>query len=160
MAFNNDKAIYLQIADRLSDEILAGVYKAFDRIPSVREYAATLGVNANTAVKAYDQLAQEGIIFNKRGLGYFVAEDAQRHIKQTRRQTFLKTVLPEFVRQMKLLDISWEELKEAVASVQSPLSTKNSLPLSFPKLAPSKNSQSPLSKGGHCSVRRCCAASQ
>ena len=66
MAFNNDKAIYLQIADRLSDEILAGVYKAFDRIPSVREYAATLGVNANTAVKAYDQLAQEGIIFNKR----------------------------------------------------------------------------------------------
>lgn len=118
MAFNNDKAIYLQIADRLSDEILVGTYKAFDHIPSVREYAATLGVNANTAVKAYDQLAQEGIIFNKRGLGYFVAEDAQRHIKQTRRQTFLKTVLPEFARQMKLLDISWEELKEAVASVQ------------------------------------------
>ena len=83
MAFNNDKAIYLQIADRLSDEILAGVYKAFDRIPSVREYAATLGVNANT----------------------------------TRRQTFLKTVLPEFARQMKLLDISWEELKEAVAAI-------------------------------------------
>ena len=68
MAFNNDKAIYLQIADRLSDEILAGVYKAFDRIP-------------------------------------------------TRRQTFLKTVLPEFARQMKLLDISWEELKEAVAAI-------------------------------------------
>ena len=75
MAFNNDKAIYLQIADRLSDEILVGTYKAFDRIPSVREYAAKLGVNANTAVKAYDQLAQEGVIYNKRGLGYFVAED-------------------------------------------------------------------------------------
>lgn len=117
MAFNNDKAIYLQIADRLSDEILAGVYKAFDRIPSVREYAATLGVNANTAVKAYDQLAQEGIIFNKRGLGYFVAEDAQRYIKQTRRQTFLGTILPEFVRQMRLLDITWEEVKENAASI-------------------------------------------
>lgn len=118
MAFNNDKAIYLQIADRLSDEILAGTYKAFDRIPSVREYAAKLGVNANTAVKAYDQLAQEGVIFNKRGLGYFVAEDAYRHIKQTRRQLFLKTVLPEFARQMRLLDISWEEIKEAIGSVQ------------------------------------------
>ena len=117
MAFNNDKAIYLQIADRLSDEILAGIYKAFDRIPSVREYAATLGVNANTAVKAYDQLAQEGIIFNKRGLGYFVAEDAQRHIKQTRRQSFLKTVLPEFVRQMRLLDITWEEVRKDAASI-------------------------------------------
>ena len=53
MAFSNDKAIYLQIADRLSDEILAETYKAFDRIPSVREYAARLGVNANTEVKAY-----------------------------------------------------------------------------------------------------------
>lgn len=119
MAFNNDKAIYLQIADRLSDEILVGTYKAFDRIPSVREYAAKLGVNANTAVKAYDQLAQEGVIYNKRGLGYFVAEDAQRHIKQKRRQIFLKTVLPEMVRQMKLLDLTWEDIKQATSPITS-----------------------------------------
>ena len=97
------------------DEILAGTYKAFDRIPSVREYAARLGVNANTAVKAYDQLSQEGVIFNKRGLGYFVAEDAQRNIKDTRRRAFMKTVIPEMVRQMKLLDISLEDVKEAFA---------------------------------------------
>lgn len=115
MAFSNDKAIYLQMADRLSDEILAGTYKAFDRIPSVREYAARLGVNANTAVKAYDQLSQEGVIFNKRGLGYFVAEDAQRNIKDTRRRAFMKTVIPEMVRQMKLLDISLEDVNEAFA---------------------------------------------
>jgi len=115
MAFNNEKAIYLQIADRLSDEILAGLYNAFDRIPSVREYAARLGVNANTAVKAYDQLAQEGIIFNKRGLGYFVAEDAQRHIRQTRRTVFLKEKLPELVRQMKLLDITWDDIRQAAS---------------------------------------------
>jgi GntR family transcriptional regulator len=114
MPFNNEKAIFLQIADRLSDEILAGVYQAFDRIPSVREYAAKLGVNANTAVKAYDQLAQEGVIYNKRGLGYFVAEDAQRHIKQTRRTVFLKEKLPELVRQMKLLDLTWEDLKNSL----------------------------------------------
>ena len=115
MAFSNDKAIYLQMADRLSDEILAGTYKAFDRIPSVREYAARLGVNANTAVKAYDQLSQEGVIFNKRGLGYFVAEDAQRNIKDTRRRAFMKTVIPEMVRQRQLLDISLEDVKEAFA---------------------------------------------
>lgn len=115
MAFNNEKAIYLQIADRLSDEILAGLYSAFDRIPSVREYAARLGVNANTAVKAYDQLAQEGIIFNKRGLGYFVAENAQRHIRQTRRTVFLKEKLPELVRQMKLLDITWDDIRQAAS---------------------------------------------
>ena len=54
MNFSNDKAIYVQIAERLSDEILAGKYKEDERIPSVREYAVLLEVNANTAVKAYD----------------------------------------------------------------------------------------------------------
>ncbi len=52
MNFNNNKAIYEQMADRLCDEIIAGTYKADDRIPSVRDYAVTLQVNTNTAVKA------------------------------------------------------------------------------------------------------------
>lgn len=59
MIFNNDKAIYVQMADRLCDEILSGKYNADDRIPSVREYAVMLEVNTNTAVKAYDLLARE-----------------------------------------------------------------------------------------------------
>ena len=54
MNFSNDKAIYVQIAERLSDEILAGKYKEDERIPSVREYAELLEVNANTAVTAYE----------------------------------------------------------------------------------------------------------
>ena len=61
MAFTNDKAIYLQMADRLCDEILADTYKDDDRIPSVREYAVLLEVNTNTAVKAYDELARANI---------------------------------------------------------------------------------------------------
>ena len=70
MIFSNDKAIYVQIAgQRLSDEILAGKYKEDERIPSVREYAVLLEVNANTTVKAYDLLATDEIIYNKRGLG-------------------------------------------------------------------------------------------
>ena len=52
MTFNNDKAIYLQMADRLCDEILAGTYGDDDRVPSVREYAVAMEVNTNTAVKA------------------------------------------------------------------------------------------------------------
>ena len=73
MDFNNNKAIYEQMADRMCDEIIAGNYRADDRIPSVREYAIMLEVNTNTAVKAYELLAREDIIYNKRGLGYFVA---------------------------------------------------------------------------------------
>jgi len=58
MIFNNGKPIYVQMAERLCDEIVSGIYGPNSRIPSVREYAVTLEVNTNTAVKAYDLLAR------------------------------------------------------------------------------------------------------
>ena len=64
--FNPDKPIYLQMAERLCDEILAGTYSDDDRVPSVREYAVMLEVNTNTAVKAYDALARDNVIYNRR----------------------------------------------------------------------------------------------
>lgn len=112
MNFTNDKAIYIQMADRLCDEILAGTYKDDDRIPSVREYAVMLQVNTNTAVKAYDQLARDGIIYNKRGLGYFVTAGAKKEIKKARKREFMKQTLPEMFRQMKLLDITIEDIQK------------------------------------------------
>lgn len=70
MSFTNNKGIFEQIADRLADEIMAENYPPGGRIPSVREYAALLQVNTNTAIKGYELLAREGIIFNKRGMGF------------------------------------------------------------------------------------------
>ena len=113
MTFSNDKAIYLQIVDRLSDEILSGKYQDDDRIPSVREYAVLLEVNTNTAVKAYEQLAREEIIYNKRGLGYFVTKGAKKQILKARKKAFMKERLPELFRQMALLDITLEDVKVA-----------------------------------------------
>jgi DNA-binding transcriptional regulator YhcF (GntR family) len=110
MTFTNDKAIYIQIADRLCDEILAGKYKDDDRIPSVREYAVLLEVNTNTAVKAYDELARANIIYNKRGLGYFVSPGAKEQILDERRRDFIDNKLPELFRQMKLLGIKKVEI--------------------------------------------------
>ena len=112
MNFSNDKAIYVQIAERLCDEILAGKYNEDERIPSVREYAVLLEVNANTAVKAYDLLATDEVIYNKRGLGYFVSAGAKKQIKKSRKKEFMKERLPELARQMSLLDISIDEVKE------------------------------------------------
>ncbi len=113
MIFSNDKAIYIQIADRLCDEILADKYKDDDRIPSVREYAVLLEVNTNTAVKAYDELARANIIYNKRGLGYFVTPGAKKQILKERKQEFMKERLPELFRQMRLLGIGIEEICKA-----------------------------------------------
>ena len=113
MIFTNDKPIYIQMADRLMDEILADKYKDDDRIPSVREYAVLLEVNTNTAVKAYDELSRANIIYNKRGLGYFVTPGAKKQILKERKKEFMKERLPELFRQMKLLGITLEDVKVA-----------------------------------------------
>ena len=119
MTFTNDKAIYIQMADRLCDEILAGTYKDDDRIPSVREYAVMLEVNANTVVKAYDELSRANIIYNKRGLGYFVTPGAKKQILKDRKQEFMKERLPELFRQMQLLDITIDDVAKAYNSLQN-----------------------------------------
>ena len=118
MTFSNDKAIYVQMADRLCDEILAGKYQDDDRIPSVREYAVLLEVNTNTAVKAYDELARANIIYNKRGLGYFVTPGAKKQILKERKKEFMKERLPELFRQMQLLGITLEDVKVAFETQQ------------------------------------------
>ena len=119
MIFTNDKAIYIQMADRLCDEILAGKYKDDDRIPSVREYAVMLEVNANTAVKAFDELSRANIIYNKRGLGYFVTKGAKKQILKERKKEFMKERLPELFRQMALLDITIDDVAEAYKAIKS-----------------------------------------
>lgn len=119
MNFTSNKAIYEQIADRLADEMMAEKYPPGGRIPSVREYAALLQVNTNTAVKSYELLAREGIIFNKRGMGYFVAEDARHRIAQRRQDEFMNQMLPELFRQMRLLGIGIDEVSRKWAESQN-----------------------------------------
>ena len=116
MEFNSNKSIYLQIAESICEKILSGEKAEEDRIPSVRECGAELGVNPNTVMRSYEKLTAEGIIYNKRGLGYFVSSGAKRQIKKTRKQEFMKERLPELARQMVLLDISLDEVKEALQS--------------------------------------------
>lgn len=116
MNFKETSPIYLQIGERLCDEILAGTYPVDGRIPGVREYSALLEVNVNTTVKAYDQLAREGIIAQRRGLGYFVTPEAPETITRLRRRRFDEETLPDLFRQMRLLGVTiddvarrWEE---------------------------------------------------
>lgn len=65
---NNRRAIYLQIADKIMDDIMAGLHPVEERIPSVREYAAMVEVNANTVMRAYDYLTREEIILDRKSV--------------------------------------------------------------------------------------------
>lgn len=111
MKFKESKSIYLQIADRICDEVLQGLYAEEGRIPSVREYAATVEVNANTVVRTYDYLQGKDVIYNKRGIGYFVSVGARERIIALRKDVFLHEDLPEFFRQIKTLDIPMKEIE-------------------------------------------------
>ncbi|WP_273390473.1 GntR family transcriptional regulator [Barnesiella viscericola] len=110
MQFKENQTIYLQIAERISDEILLGHYATGARIPSVREYAALVEVNANTVMRSYEFLQTQGIIFNKRGIGFFVSPDAKIKIREYRRNEFLKNELPRFFMQLYTLHIPMDEI--------------------------------------------------
>ncbi|MDD3039352.1 GntR family transcriptional regulator [Bacteroides sp.] len=112
MNFKESKAIYLQIADRICDEILLELYMKEERIPSVREYAAIVEVNANTVMRSYDYLQSQNVIYNKRGIGYFVATGAKELILSLRKDTFLKEELEYFFQQIKTLDIPMKEITD------------------------------------------------
>lgn len=113
MNFKEGLTIYAQMAERLSDEILQGKYAADEKIPGVREYSALLEVNVNTAIKAYDLLSSRGIIYNRRGLGYFVSPNACEIILQARREEFMQEVLPDFLRRMHQLGVGIEAVEAA-----------------------------------------------
>ena len=105
MDFHGEKPIYLQIADVFCENILSGALKADDRIPSVREYGAQIGVNPNTVMRVYEKLTADGIIYNKRGIGYFVSPDARETILEAQRADFLEREVPAIKRKMELLGL-------------------------------------------------------
>lgn len=110
MDFNdNNKPIYLQLADQLMDDLQRGLVKPGDRLLSVRDYGAQAGVNANTVMRTYTWLQQEGIIYNKRGIGYFYSEDARERVMDMRRREFYTREMPRFIRRMHDLGITVEE---------------------------------------------------
>ena len=110
MDFRKQKPIYLQIADHLSEQVLQGVLTPDDRMPSVRDVAASMGVNPNTVMRSFDYLQQEAIIYQRRGVGYFVSPDAKEKILAIQRREFLDEELPYIRQRMKTLGISIDEL--------------------------------------------------
>ena len=111
MEFNAHKPIYLQISSQLYEQILRGELKADDRILSVRDYGIQLGVNPNTIMRSYETMTAAGIIYNKRGIGYFISAEAKDIVLKQMREEFLEKELPEVVKKMKLLGVTIEDVK-------------------------------------------------
>ena len=111
MEFRQNQAIYLQIADHVSERILSGTWTEGERIPSIREMSEEIEVNPNTVMRSYGYLQDLGIIYNQRGIGYFVAEDAHRKTLELKKKNFIRRELPHLFRTMDLLDLTCEDLR-------------------------------------------------
>lgn len=86
--------------------ILSGEWPEGERIVSVREMAASVGVNPNTVMRSYERLEGDGIIFNRRGIGFFVSEGAKDHIRQLERQKFMDEELPKLRERLNLIGLT------------------------------------------------------
>ncbi|KMJ58297.1 transcriptional regulator [Bacillus sp. LL01] len=110
--YDADKPIYIQIIDRISKEIVRGVLKPGDKLPSVREMAIQSGVNPNTIQRTYSEMERMEIVETKRGQGTFVTED-EGMLMQIKKGMETK-VVESFVQSMREIGASENEIVESV----------------------------------------------
>jgi len=110
MEFKETQAIYLQIGDYICENILTGKWSPGERILSIRELGVFLEVNPNTVMRSYEFLQNQGIIYNKRGIGYYISEDAPEKIKAYRKSLFMEHELPQFFKNLMLLGMNINDI--------------------------------------------------
>jgi len=111
MEFREGQAIYIQIAEYVCEQILLKQWLPGNKIVSIRDLAVLMEVNPNTVQRAYDSLQQREIIVNKRGVGYFIDENAIERVIVFRKELFFENEIAVFFKNMYLLNISVNEIK-------------------------------------------------
>ena len=112
MIFKDSQPIFRQIADHIMENIILGIWNEGERIPSVREMAVSIEVNPNTVMRTYTYLQEKDVIFNKRGVGFFVQSNAGEIIESIKKERFLKKELPELFKTIELLNLNIEEISK------------------------------------------------
>lgn len=114
MEFEGDKPIFRQVTDYCHRQVLDGVWAPEERVPSTKELAVNLTVNNRTVMKAYDELAEEGVIYQRRGMGYFASPDAPERVREALRRQLLGETASRLAQRLRLAALPPEELLAAV----------------------------------------------
>ena len=107
---NDQSLIYLQIAAALEDDILRGVYREEEQVPSTNELARVYHINPATAGKGLNLLVADGVLYKRRGLGMFVSPGAAEQVKSKRSSAFLDGYVRPMVREGRSLGLDRGEL--------------------------------------------------
>src|SRR5580692_583078 len=106
--------LFVQIAERLADEIADGGLAEGDQVPSTNELAAYYRINPATAAKGISMLADEGLLEKRRGIGMFVAAGARRQLLEQRRKQFTERHVEPMIAEASRLGIDTDELVELI----------------------------------------------
>ena len=117
--FKSTKGIFQQIADNLCNQILEGKLPPGERVPSVRDLAGEYEVNRNTLLRTYAILEDAGVITNKRGIGFFVSENAIELIRENEKKEFFNTYLPDFMQKVQLLKLTEADMSELLTILKN-----------------------------------------
>ena len=112
---NDQSLIYLQIARMLEDDILRGVYREEEQVPSTNELARGYNINPATAAKGINLLVADGILYKKRGIGTFVSPGAGETVRNKRKAAFYDGYVKPLVKEGASLSLSGEELMAMVS---------------------------------------------
>lgn len=107
---SGDGPIFQQLADRITDEIMAGTFAEESSVPSTNEYAVFFQISPITAAKAVNVLVEQGVLYKKRGIGMFVTSGARELLQERRRTEFRKRYVGPLVREAQLLGIDRNEV--------------------------------------------------
>ena len=111
---NDSMPIFMQIMNIIENDIISGVYKADALIISTPQIAKGYGVNPATAVKAVSKLADDGILYKKRGIGMCVAAGAREKIFGRRRDILLNSTVPAMLEEAERLEIAPEQIVSTI----------------------------------------------
>ena len=114
MRFQDEKPIFLRLAEQLEDGILSGAYPEESQVPSITEHAATYKINPATALKGINQLVNAGLLYKKRGIGMFVAQGAREKLRQQRSEAFYHDYVQTLVREAKGLGLTLPQLTDLI----------------------------------------------
>lgn len=108
MEFNNNIPIYIQVMEKIKQDVIIGKLKPGDKMPSSRDFANELGINFNTVARVYKEMEMEEILFTKRGLGTFITEAPERI--DCLRYEMAKKQIDEFIKGMQLIGYTKEDM--------------------------------------------------
>ena len=113
---NQEKSIYLQISEMIENDILRDVFLEEEKVPSTNELAKFFKINPATAAKGVNLLADQGILYKKRGIGMFVSKGAKQVVKNKRKEAFYENFVKALLTEAASLGIQEEELIEMIRS--------------------------------------------